>query len=67
MKLNKRLFGYTWLGWLNILLLQWFFVRLQATMDEHTLVIEKLEFIGPVVPCTGWFSNYIWLGNRVKK
>lgn len=39
------------LGWSNILLWQWFFVR--RTRGKQWLV--------GVVPLTGWWSNYIWV------
>ena len=51
-------------GWSNFLLFQWFFVRLQRTCDVETGRIISLDWIGPVVPLTGWWSDYIFLGNK---
>jgi hypothetical protein len=31
---TRRLFGLTWVGWLNYLLLRWFFVRLSYEVPE---------------------------------
>ena len=56
------LLGYSWLGILNMSLLQWFFIRLQATADNGQIV--KFNVIGPIVPLTGWWSRYIWLYRR---
>jgi hypothetical protein len=66
MKYKPILFGYSWIGILNILLLQWFFVRLQATADKD-MNITKFEIIGPIVPMTGWWSKYVWLSKRPSK
>lgn len=63
MKQPKPVFrGYSWLGILNMLLLQWFFIRLQLTCDKGEIVSWKI--IGPVVPLTGWWSKYIFLGKN---
>jgi hypothetical protein len=51
--------GYSWLGILNMLVIQWFFIRLQLTCDGGVIVGWKL--IGFIVPLTGWWSPYIWL------
>ena len=47
-----------WLGWLNILILQWFFVRLAwYKYDESDEVFYTLW--GPVLPLTGWWGRFI--------
>jgi hypothetical protein len=48
----RKLFGNTWVGWLNKIVIQWFFVRL-AYNDEGGWFI-----LGIVVPMTGWWNNY---------
>ena len=47
----------TWLGKLNYLVLQWFWVRLAKAYDDGEDVGWKL-LIG-VVPMTGWGGGYI--------
>lgn len=75
---TKTFWGLTWVGWLNTLLLQWLFVRLQGVIDEidrpsggRLIVRNYWTLIFPVVPLTGWWSDYvpkrhreIWLGRR---
>ena len=51
------------MGWLNQLFLQWFLIRLQATLDDNK-DIEGYQIIGFVVPLTGWWSEYIWIGKE---
>ena len=54
----KKLLSKTWVGWLNIIVLQWLFVRLfYATNDQDEVV--NYGFIFPVLPLTGWWSDYI--------
>jgi hypothetical protein len=50
----------TWLGWLNILIIQWFFIRLARVLDDNGNTI-KFKIIGIIVPVTGWFSDYIYV------
>lgn len=61
MKYRKVWRDYSWFGILNQLLLQWFFVRLQVACDsdDPELNIIRLDLIAPVVPLTGWWSDYI--------
>jgi hypothetical protein len=53
----SKLFGYSWIGWLNIVILQWFFVRLFYSENEQGN-IENYGFIFPIVPLTGWWGDY---------
>jgi hypothetical protein len=53
---SKTLFGKTWVGWLNVLLFQWFFVRLSYG--------TKWSWLTGVVPCTGWWSDYRFVTNK---
>ena len=52
---QKMFLGFTWVGWLNIFFLQWFFVRL-AYSDRNTWKLLK-----GIVPMTGWWSEYIYI------
>ena len=56
----------TWLGVLNFVILQWFLIRLAKQVEgqpgEYKTVGWKI--IGPILPLTGWWSNYIWLGKK---
>lgn len=54
---DKEFCGFTWVGWLNIFILQWFFVRLQGAIEEDGKT--QWQIIIPVVPLTGWFSDYV--------
>jgi hypothetical protein len=46
----------SWLGWLNYLVLQWFFVRLARVIDSGRTVGWK--WLVGVVPLTGWWSDF---------
>lgn len=50
----------SWVGWLNRLLLQWFFVRLAYEVDDAG---RKVNFgiLRWVWPTTGWTTDYRWL------
>lgn len=54
----NKLFGYSWVGWLNIIILQWFFIRLYYSVNEQNS-IECYGFLFPIVPLTGWWSDYV--------
>jgi hypothetical protein len=59
---RSRFFGYTWVGWLNILILQWFFVRLQRTTEP--LRPDKFNLLKWIYPTTGWNTDYKFLGKN---
>lgn len=70
--INKRrkFFGHTWLGWLNKIILQWFFVRLTeiVTRDKNDIEIKSewsLDYW--IVPTTGWGNDYKFIGGEPKK
>lgn len=50
----------SWLGRLNYLVLQWFFVRLARVKDDGGREIGWTFLIG-VIPCTGWKTPYRYL------
>lgn len=56
-KPKHKFLGRTWVGWLNILLLQWFFIRLGYS--------KEWKLLRWVVPWTGWWSDYIWVKKKV--
>lgn len=43
---------------LNIFVLQWFFVRLARIIDDDMKQVGW-GLLGPVLPLTGWRSDYI--------
>lgn len=58
----KKFLGYTWVGWLNIMVLQWFFIRLQYSIDyEGDPTPKNFMLLRGIVPLTGWLTNYIWV------
>lgn len=53
-----------WLGWLNFLVLQWFFVRYAAIVEDDHRVVGWV-WMTRVVPLTGWGGfNYWYIGPR---
>lgn len=51
----------TWVGWLNIILFQWVFVRLYRSWgcgDEYGKVIAY-GFFYPILPLTGWTTDFV--------
>jgi hypothetical protein len=46
--------------WLNVLLFQWLFVRLFATVEEDDTVTALGFFFG-AVPLTGWRGDYVYV------
>lgn len=53
---TKKILGKTWVGWLNILLLQWFCIRLGYG--------NEWKILKWIVPCTGWWSDYRYIGRK---
>jgi len=45
---QKELWGHTWVGWLNLLVLRWFFIRLAYSQECEVLDTEKILFIGTI-------------------
>ncbi len=54
----------SYLGWLNFLLLQWFFIRLARVFDEQTKKPLGWTWLVGVIPLTGWWSEYSYLRNK---
>ncbi len=57
----KTYIGFSWIGWLNVLILQWFCLRIEMTIDNDTKVITKYKLLGFIKPGTGWSGKYVWL------
>jgi hypothetical protein len=54
------------IGLLNIVLFQWFFIRLAMEVDYHKQYIDCFElkrmfFIVGIIPLTGWWNDYKYL------
>lgn len=65
MRARPLFWGYSWVGILNQLIIQWFFIRLQVTcnsMEDRN--IEALSIIGFILPLTGWWNDYVFLGRK---
>lgn len=54
----NKLLNYTWIGWLNIIVLQWLFVRFYYAENEQGR-IEGWGLLFPIVPLTGWWNDYV--------
>lgn len=56
-----RILGWSWLGVVNFLIVQWFFVRIEADAETPIVPGEStmtLHWKPRVVPLTGWWSDY---------
>ena len=49
----------SWLGWLNFIVLQWFFVRLARIVDVESKKTIGWKLDKRIIPLTGWWNNYI--------
>lgn len=62
-----RVCGWSWLGLINFLFFQWFFVRLEGTVETPVVPGRSemtLDFLTGVVPLTGWWQGYIFVGKN---
>ena len=58
--LMLRIRGERVLFWLNVLIFQWFFVRLWYSYAEDSNdTLGQLGFLFPILPLTGWSSSFI--------
>jgi len=53
----------SWLGCLNFIVLQWFFVRLAKVVDDDGRTV-RFTWLRKVVPLTGWWSDYSYVGRN---
>ena len=49
-----------WLGTVNFIFVQWFFVRLAVIVEDDDAILGWCWLKG-VVPLTGWWGNYWYL------
>lgn len=63
---RRKFLGYTWLGWLNRILLQWFFIRLSELQQTSTQDHIAWQISYWIVPCTGWTTDYRTIGGEMK-
>lgn len=62
MKANPLIGKYSWVGLLNIFIIQWLFIRIQISVKSKTdRTIVDWNIIGFILPLTGWFSKYIYV------
>lgn len=54
----------TWLGYLNFLVFQWFFLRLARIQAYGSLRTVGFVWLGPIIPFTGWWSDFRYLDWR---
>lgn len=68
MHLRNKYLGRTWVGWLNTLLFQWFFFRLEVSVDNQLdMNMEAFNIIYWIVPLTGWTDPYKTIGPLHRK
>jgi hypothetical protein len=60
-----KLPNWGWYGWLNFLVLQWFFVRLIKCQSSARGT--WYEVTGFMLPLTGWWGSYVWIGPKPKR
>lgn len=51
----------SWLFWINFLYFQWFFVRFGRKYSYRQKEFLGWEFIGFMLPLTGWWGEYFWV------
>lgn len=59
--IKPRISGYSIIGLFNLFCMQWFFIRIEANVNEIDDSIS-IGIMGFVLPMTGWWSPYIRLG-----
>ncbi len=57
-KPRYRVLGWSWLGVVNFLIIQWFFVRLEGVSDSKESTEMELGIRGWIMPLTGWWNKY---------
>jgi len=51
----RTFLGDTWVGWLNLLVVQWLFFRIYWNTEPDGEVLGW-GILGPVLPVSGWFG-----------
>ena len=52
------------LKFVNMFLLQWFFIRLAKEIDTDTKEIVRWVILKWIIPCTGWKRDYKFIGKE---
>lgn len=58
----KKFFGFTYIGWLNLLIFQWFFIRIGYEIKEDKI---KFKLLCRVIPLSGWWSDYKYVKKEI--
>lgn len=53
--LKHKLFGESWVFYLNFFILQWFFIRLYYTIGQEPI---QWGFLKRIIPLTGWWNDF---------
>ena len=53
----------SWIGLLNFLVLQWFFIRFAKVLEDGEMI--GFLILRWIVPLTGWWSDYIFIGKNL--
>ena len=63
--MDKWYKGFTWLGYLNFIILQWFFIRLAKSYEIKDNGFRykdyKFKILKFIIPLTGWWNDYKYL------
>ena len=57
-------FEMTWIGWLNRLVLQWFFIRLAGAYDSETEKRMYFLILRWIKPTTGWNDEFYFVKRK---
>jgi len=63
--IRPRVRGYSLMGLLNMFVIQWFCMRIEARLSPRAGdAYGDISFglIGPLLPLSGWWGRYVWLG-----
>jgi hypothetical protein len=60
----KRFWNRNWIGWLNILLFQWLFIRLNYIQQVGSCKMKSIGIQYWVVPTTGWGNIPVFIQHK---
>lgn len=64
----RRFLGLSWMGWLNVFIIQWFFIRLARYYTDDTEE-QGYMIVKWIVPMTGWsfspWKRYKFIGSTL--
>jgi len=58
MFLKKFVFDLTLIGYLNFIIIQWFFVRIAKVYETKDSASFKFKIMKNIKPLTGWWNEY---------